>query len=248
MSTGQTNRLTNSFVRKLRHGACLTAEDEVQLVDLTHTARQVAARGDIVLEGEEARGLVLVLEGWACSYRQLENGKRQIVSLFLPGDLCQPFGILPRFLDHSLGAITPVTLAQVPLPAIQAAAQASPRIAEALWWDLLVAAAVDRERVVSLGRRSAAERLGHLLCELHLRLTLVGLADETGYDLPVTQADLADLLGLSTVHVNRSLMDLRGAGLITLKGRRLAFRDLAGLRAASFFDTTYLHLDGAKPT
>ncbi len=239
--------MASRFVRKLRHGAGITAEDEARLAGLVQGVRQVGARGDIVLEGEEARGLVLVLEGWVCNYRQLENGKRQIVSLFVPGDLCQPFGILPRFLDHSLGAITPVTLAQVPLHAIQAAAQASPRIAEALWWDLLVAAAIDRERVVSLGRRTAAERLGHLLCELHVRLTMVGLADETGYDLPVTQGDLADLLGLSTVHVNRSLQDLRGAGLITLKGRRLAFRNLQGLRAVSFFDTTHLHLDEAGP-
>ena len=205
----------------------------------------MSARGDIVLEGEEARSLILVLEGWACSYRQLENGKRQIVSVFLPGDLCQPFGVLPRFLDISLGAITPVTLAQVPLSAIRSAAQASARVEEALWWDLLVAAATDRERVVSLGRRTAGERLGHLLCELHLQLSMVGLADETGYDLPVTQTDLADLLGLSTVHVNRSLQELRTSGLISFRGRRLTVLDLDGLRTTSLFDPAYLHLDGA---
>jgi CRP-like cAMP-binding protein len=198
-----------------------------------------------VLEGDEARGLTLVLEGWACAYRRLENGKRQIISLFLPGDLSQPFGVLPSYVDLSLGALTPVTLAQVPLPAIRGAARASAHIETALWWDLLVAAAIDRERVVSLGRRTAAERLGHLLCELHLRLSLVGLADETGYDLPVTQADLADLLGLSTVHVNRSLQELRGTGLMSLKGRQLIFHDLEGLRAASLFDPAYLHLDGS---
>lgn len=245
MSISNEYGLVSRFVRKLRHGARLTPDDEGLLARLAQGARHVPARGDIVLEGDEAQSLVLVLEGWACSYRQLENGKRQIVSIFLPGDLCQPFGVLPRFLDHSLGALTPVTLAQIPLCAIRSAARASARVEEALWWDLLVAAAMDRERVVSLGRRTAAERFGHLLCELHLRLSLIGLADETGYDLPLAQADLADLLGLSTVHVSRSLQELRGTGLMSLKGRRLTFHDLEGLRTASLFDPNYLHPTGA---
>jgi CRP-like cAMP-binding protein len=241
MTTGQSSGIAGPFVRKLRHGARLTSDDEALLADLVQGVRRVHARGDIVREGDQA--LSLILEGWACNYRQLENGKRQIISLFVPGDLCQPFGILPRFLDHSFAAITPVTLAQVSLAAIRNAARASPLIEEALWWDLLVAAATNRERVVSLGRRTAAERFGHLLCELQLRLSLVGLADEAGYDLPITQADLADLLGLSVVHVNRSLRDLRRSGLMSLSGRRLAFRDLDKLRAASLFDPQYLHLD-----
>jgi len=245
MANTPANGSVSAFVRKLKHGAPLTHEDEALLAGLPQGLRRVPARGDLLLEGEEARSLILILDGWACSYRQLENGKRQILSIFLPGDLCQPFGILPRFLDHSLGALTPVTIAQVPLAAIRAAARTSPRIEEALWWDLLVASAIDRERVVSLGRRTAAERLGHLFCELHLRLSLIGLADETGYDLAITQADLADLLGLSAVHVNRSLQDLRGSGLIALRGRRLTLYDLEGLRAASLFEPGYLHLDGA---
>jgi CRP-like cAMP-binding protein len=235
--------MNDRFVRKLRHGARLMADDEALLRGLAQGVRRVEARRDIVIEGDVPRGLTLILDGWACSYRQLENGKRQIISIFLPGDLCQPFGTLPRFLDHSLSTFTPVQLATVTLPAIRKAA-ASARVAEALWWDLLVAAAIDRERVVSLGRRTAAERLGHLFCELHVRLGLVGLADETSYDLPITQTDLADVLGITPVHVNRSLQDLRGTGMISLKGRRLTIHDVEGLRAASFFDPVYLHLDG----
>jgi CRP-like cAMP-binding protein len=108
----------------------------------------------------------------------------------------------------------------------------------------MVAAAIDRERIVSLGRRTAAERLGHLLCELHLRLDMIGLANGVGYDLPITQADLADLLGLSTVHVNRSLQELRGTGLMSLKCRQLTIHDLDEFREVSHFEPAYLHLDG----
>lgn len=144
-------------------------------------------------------------------------------------------------MDHSFGALTPVIFAPIALAALRSAVQASRTIEEALWWDLLVAAAIEREHLVSLGRRSALERMGHLLCELHLRLAMVGLADGSGYDLPVTQADLADLLGLSTVHVNRLLQELRQTGPISLRGRRLTIHDLAGLREFSCFDATCLH-------
>jgi CRP-like cAMP-binding protein len=238
--------MPNPFVRKLRHGADLTEADEAILLDLAQPLRRIEARGDIVREGTEPRALVLVVEGWACRYKQLENGKRQIISFFLPGDLCEPFGILPRFMDHALGALTPVAVAHIQPGAIRNAARASRCIEEALWWDLLAAVAADQERVVSLGRRSAAERLGHLFCELQLRLAMVGLADPDGYDLPVTQVDLADLLGLSSVHVNRSLQELRATGLLSLKGRRLTIHDLKSLQEASLFDPGYLHTGGVS--
>jgi CRP-like cAMP-binding protein len=152
--------------------------------------------------------------------------------------------MLPRFIDHALGALTPVVIAPLALDLIGNAARSSPRIGEALWWDLLMASAIEREHVVSLGRRSASERMGHLFCELHLRLEMVGLLDGLGYDMPVTQADLGDLLGLSTVHVNRSLQELRRAGLISLQGRHLTIQDLDGLRELSFFDAAYLRPEG----
>ena len=187
--------------------------------------------------------LTLILEGWACRYKQLEDGRKQIISLLLPGDLCEPYGLLPRFTSHSLGALTPVVLAKVPPDVVRNAARISPRIEEALWRDMLVGIAENHERVVNLGRRSASERLGHLFCELHVRLGMVGLADETGYEMPLTQIDLGDLLGLSSVHVNRSLQGLRAMGLVSLRGRRLTIHDPEELRAASLFNAAYLHSD-----
>jgi CRP-like cAMP-binding protein len=229
------------FVKKLCHGAALIEPDKVLLANLAQPVRRVDARRDILAEGTEPRWLPLIIEGWACRYRLLENGKRQLISIYLPGDLCEPFGVLPRFLDTSLGALTPVTLATVSLAAITAAAQASPALSEALWWDLLVGSAIEREHIVSLGRRSASERLGHFFCELQLRMAMVGLADESGYEMPLTQTDLADLLGLTRVHLNVSLQDLRRLGLISLRNHRLTIHDLQGLRERSLFDASYLH-------
>src|SRR5262245_33004851 len=199
------------FIRKLRRGAHLNAEDEAILQNLAQPVRSVRPHAEIWNEDSAPRFLPLILEGWACRYKLLDNGKRQIVSLFLPGDLCGPFGVLPRFLGHSLGALTAVAFVAIEPSAIAHAAQMSPRIKEALWWDLLAGSAIEREFIVSLGRRSAAERMGHLFCELHVRLDAVGLVKDFSYDLPLTQADLGDALGLSTVHVNRSLQDLRKA-------------------------------------
>lgn len=209
--------------------------------------RSVPARVDIVPEGAPPRALVLVLEGWACSYRSIENGKRQIIAFLLPGDLPEPFGILPGFSEYAIAALTPVRFARVSSEAVQAAAKSSPPIETALWWDLLVSGTIEREHIVSLGRRSASERLGHLLCELHLRLDMVELAEGEECDMPLTQAELADALGLSHVHVNRSLQDLRARGLPTLTGRRPILHDLEALQAASLFDPDYLHAEKPKP-
>lgn len=235
--------MANPFGQKLRYGATLTEEDEQALAGLIETQHHLEAGQDVMSEGEHPRRLTLILSGWACRYKHLEDGRRQIIALFLPGDLCEPYGILPRFMDHSVGALTSLTYARVPPAAVRAAAQASPAIEEALWWDMLVAIAIQHERAVSLGRRTATERLAHLIGELDVRLRLVGLADESGFELPMTQAELGDALGLSNVHVNRTLQELRGAGLITLRSRRLIIHDQTALHAVAQFDPTYLHLD-----
>ena len=118
-----------------------------------------------------------------------------------------------------------------------------PRVTEAMWWDTLVSTSIQREWIVNLGQRDAFERVGHLLCELYLRLDGVGLTMGNSCELPLVQTDLADATGLSAVHVNRTLKELRAAGLIVLKGRMLHIPDLAALKAATMFNPNYLHLD-----
>lgn len=234
------------FLRKLRQGAFLSQQDEGILNALARPLRQVRAHRDIVREYSAERFLPLIVQGWACRYRVLENGKRQIISILVPGDLCEPFGALPQINDDPLSTITPVTFVPVKLDGLARAAQSSPAIAKALWWDLLVATRIERELIVSLGRRMAPERTGHLFCELYLRLETVGLVNDCGYEFPLTQSVLADALGLSTVHVNRSLQELRSSGLISLHNRRLTIHNFWRLQELCSFDPTYLHLAGAS--
>ncbi|AWN34475.1 Crp/Fnr family transcriptional regulator [Methylobacterium radiodurans] len=232
------------FLRKLELYTHLSAADREALESAVgEKRRRVGPREDIVREGDHTGHVNLVLEGWACRYKQLEDGRRQIVALFVPGDLCDTHIDVLREMDHAIGTLTPATYAEVSRDTLGAIAARHPRIMQALWWDTLVSASIQREWTVNLGQRSASERLGHLLCELFLRLRGVGLTEGNHCVLPTTQADLADAMGLSTVHINRTLQDLRRAGLIVLKGRNLTIPDLAALQAASLFTPNYLHFD-----
>ena len=185
--------------------------------------------------------LVHVLSGWACRYKALLNGQRQITALLLPGDICDPYVFLLQSMGHSLGTLTPVTLARVPAQAIRDLSAGGADLGDALWWQMLQVVEIQREWTVSLGRRTALQRLAHLFCEVTTRLNAVGLSDGSECELPLTQADLADALGLSAVHINRSLQELRASRLIELRNKRLTIHDRQGLMDLAMFDPSYLH-------
>jgi CRP-like cAMP-binding protein len=145
-------------------------------------------------------------------------------------------------MDHGVLTLTNCTLAQMPREAVIEITEKHPRLARALWWTTLVDEAILREWVGNIGRRTASQRIAHLFCEFLVRLQAIGLAEGGAYEFPLTQAELADATGLSTVHVNRTLQELRAAGLITLKGRLLTIRDAERLKALAGFDPGYLHL------
>ncbi|GEP06697.1 Crp/Fnr family transcriptional regulator [Methylobacterium oxalidis] len=231
------------LIRKLEQFACLAPADKRALEDAA--ARKVRLFGphqDIIGEGDEPEHVNLILEGWACRYKQLEDGRRQIISFFLPGDLCDPHVFVLREMDHSIGTITPVRLAEIHRDQILHVTEEHPRITQALWWEMLVTAAIQREWTVNLGQRTGRERIGHLLCELFIRLRGVGLTEGDSCLLPVTQVDLGDATGLSNVHVNRVLQELRASGLIVLRGKRLTIPDLEALQRVALFNLNYLHL------
>jgi len=235
--------MTTVLTRKLRCGALLTEEDAALLDRLASPVLTADAHQDIQVEGEPARSLCVILSGWACRYKQLDDGRRQIIGLLLPGDLGAPFGVLPRIMDHSIGALTPLRFARLCPNEIRAVSAEQPRIEAALWWDLLVQGAIQQELAVSLGRRQANERLAHFLCEMQVRLDRVGLADGASFELPLTQVQIADALGLTPVHVNRTLRDLRAADLIAWRRGQVTILQPSALLALAFFDSTYLHLD-----
>ncbi|WP_336487619.1 Crp/Fnr family transcriptional regulator [Methylobacterium nigriterrae] len=236
--------MENPLIRRLECFVRLSHDDKRLLATAaSQRVRRLGPREDIVVEGDPPRDVSLVLDGWACRYKTLADGRRQIIAFFLPGDTCDPHAFAVREMDHSLATLTPVTIAEIARDTLQDIVDASPRLARALIWTMLVTAAVQREWTVSLGQRTAVERLGHLLCELFLRLRAVGLTDGPSCELPLTQVDLGEATGLSNVHVNRVLQELRGSGLISLKGRVLTIHDLQRLQAVALFNAAYLHLD-----
>ncbi|GLS43169.1 Crp/Fnr family transcriptional regulator [Methylobacterium brachythecii] len=236
--------MDNPLVRKLQRFARLSTGDKQALNEAARlNVRRIGPREDIIREGESPDQVNLILSGWACRYKQLEDGRRQIIAFFLPGDLCDTHVFVMREMDHSIGTLSAVTVAEIGRDTLTAITEQHPRVTQALWWEMLVATAVQREWTVNIGQRTATERLGHLFCELFLRMRAVDLTDGTSCELPITQVDLADALGLSNVHVNRVLQELRANGLVTLRGRLLTIPDLPALKAASLFNPNYLHLD-----
>ena len=233
-----------SLIRKLEQFVRLSPTDHAILTRAsTERVRHLPARVDIVREGDKPKDVHLILSGWAYRYKTLEDGRRQVVALFLPGDICDVNIFILRELDHSIGTVTPVSVADLSREFFDSVAAGHPRIVTAFWWETLVNAAIQREWTLNLGQRTAAERMAHLLCEVFLRLQLAGLTHGDSCDFPLTQADLADATGLSKVHVNRTLQELRAANLIVLKGKTLVVPELGRLMQAGLFNPNYLHMD-----
>jgi CRP-like cAMP-binding protein len=231
------------LVTKLEAYTRFSSEERSALAQLSRNSRYVDPRRDLISEGDKPHYVHLVLEGWACRYRQLPDGKRQIIALFIPGDLCAVNIYILRAIDHSIGAITRLKVAMITPEAMNALTAERPRITQALWWHELVAAAVQREWTLNLGQRSAYERLAHLLIELYMRLNSVGRSRHGRCDFPLTQNDLADATGLTSVHVNRTLQELRRDGLIELERKQLQILDMPQMIAVATFNPNYLHLD-----
>ncbi|MCW6509097.1 Crp/Fnr family transcriptional regulator [Hyphomicrobiales bacterium BP6-180914] len=239
----QGRRLANPLARKFLNFRQLSRTDEEALDNALERVQRIGSREDIVQQGDAPRFVHVILEGWACHYKHLQDGRRQITSLLLPGDLCDPPMFLLKTAGQSLGTLTAVTLARIPAETMQAITTQSATLQECFWWDMLVRSEIQREWTVSLGRRTATERLAHLFCEISLRLKSAGMTNGVDCEFPVTQADLGDAMGLSTVHVNRSLQELRGGGLVGLRGKRLRIYNEESLRALANFEPSYLHMN-----
>lgn len=240
--------MTNEDVLAIRLGnyTKLSEEESHALRMLARDrVRRVGARVDLVREGERPRSVFLILSGWAYRYKTMEDGRRQIVSFLLPGDLCDLNNFVLAEMDHTISALTALQLVELPHERVAQICEEFPRIGRALWWHMLSSISMQRQWTVSLSR-SALERIGHLFCELFLRLQTVGLTRGNMCDLPPTQTELAEATGLTPVHVNRTLQEMRAEGLIVLKDRILEIPDLARLQHAVLFTPNYLHLGQAE--
>jgi CRP-like cAMP-binding protein len=218
------------------------AEEEVLRASIARTAELGPGR-PLVRPHVTLSESILLFEGLVCRYRDLASGERQIMELHVAGDFVDLHGFLLKQLDHTVGTLTPVRYAAVPHEALRRITETQPHLARLLWLSTLIDAAIHREQIVSVGRRTALSRIAHLLCELNVRLKTVGLADSEGYALPLTQAEVADATGLTSVHVNRMLRKLRNDELLTFRNGRVTIHDWEGLQRVAEFDPTYLHLE-----
>jgi len=232
----------NPLLRKLSSIADLSEQEKQAILDLPVSIKVLEADTDIVRDGDGSSDCCIILGGLACRYKILPDGKRQIMGFYIPGDMPDLQSLFLPVMDHSIGTLVRSSIALVPHQSLRNMLRCYPNLNDIFWRDTLIDAAMFREWMIGLGRRSAYQRIAHVLCELQVRLNAVGLAQENGCELPITQNEFADALGLSTVHVNRVLQDLRRDGLIVLRGNMLEIPDWRALQAAGEFDPTYLHL------
>jgi CRP-like cAMP-binding protein len=234
-------------VAKLSQFALLSNDDVSALEAMCQREERFRAGTNIVVEGETPRSAFVVMRGMAWRYRLLSDGRRQILTILIPGDFFDLHGFLLKAMDHSVATIGPTRIAAITRETVREIVLNHPRIGAALWWSAMQEQAMLRERIVALGRRSARGRLAYFLCELVWRQRAVGMAEDHTIRLPFTQTDLADTLGLTSVHTNRVLQGFRRDGLIMLERQRLILRDIERLQAISGLTPDYLKLSSTPP-
>ncbi|GGD28766.1 Crp/Fnr family transcriptional regulator [Aureimonas glaciei] len=238
--------MANPFIRKLDGFEKIHDEDRDWLISMTRNVVEVEANRDLIREGDNPEIVHLVLEGLAVRYKSTLEGRRHIFAYMIPGDFCDLHVALLRRMDHSIATVTPCRVVKLPPAVIIEMTERRPSLARALWMCSLVDEATLREWLVNIGQRSASQRIAHLFCELHVRMKAVGLTTDGGFELPLTQEEIADTMGLSNVHVNRSLKELRYANLVTLKNEMIAIPNVDVLKRYSSFDPSYLHIERTR--
>ncbi|HEY0148088.1 MAG TPA: Crp/Fnr family transcriptional regulator [Allosphingosinicella sp.] len=230
-------------VEKLRIRDAIGAEEEAVLRDAVVEVRELPAGKVVVRAGELLNHSTVLFDGLSCRYKDLVDGQRQIMEFHVPGDFLDLHSFLLKQLDHNVGSMSPVRIGIVPHDRLRAISEGYPHLTRMLWFSTLLDSAVHREKILSIGRRDALSRIAHLLCELYVRLETVGLAKDYRYTLALTQSDLADASGLTSVHVNRMLKTLREEDLLTFRGSEVVIHDWEALTRRAEWDAGYLHLD-----
>jgi CRP-like cAMP-binding protein len=220
----------------------LKDKDRAAIAALPLRTRTVIEKRDILREGAKPNEACLILSGLAARYKVVVGGRRQILSLHLPGDMPDLQALYVPALDHSLVALTPVRVGYIPHESLRNLMRLNAAVADALMRQMVIEAAIYREWIASIGRRTALERTAHLICETFMRMNAIGLAEQATFDFALTQVEIADATGLSSVHVNRTLKELRRLGLIETSGKVHALSDWEKIQETADFDPAYLQL------
>lgn len=234
-------------LKKLRRRTEISLEEERAIRLAVAETRRIPADEMLVRSGEELHSSTVLLDGWLARSKDLPGGERQMTELHVAGDFADLHGFTLKRLDHDVIALSDCVVGVVPHERLQDITERFPRLARAYWFSTNVHAAINRELALSLGQRSAISRMAHLFCELYMRLDAVGRARSDGYEFPLTQRELSECLGLTVVHANRTLQELRRRGLVTLENRQLRICDRRGLQGLAEFDSAYLYLDRVTP-
>ena len=235
------NEALAGLIRKLERLTNLDDDDRRLLMALPHSREKVDAGTFLVREGRDASRCCLLVEGFACRHKTTSDGGRQIVSFHMRGDILDIQHLLLSLADHNVEAITEAGVDWIQADALKKLAWERPRIGEALWRDTLIDASIFREWVLNVGRRDAKSRIAHMLCEFVARAQAVGLGSPDYFVLPMTQEQIADATGLTTVHVNRMLRVLHEEGVIARNKREVQILDWERMREAADFHARYLH-------
>ena len=230
-------------MRKLETHSAFSEDDRRAVLELPCTRKTLEPHAYTTREGLKPDGCAILLSGFAYRHKLTSDGARQIVALHIPGE---PLDFQHLFLDetdHNVQMLTRGEVAIVPREPLQALARSRSAVGHAILVTILVEASIYREWVLNVGRRDARGRLSHLLCEFAVRLEKQGLAHEYGYELPMTQEQLGDAIGLTPVHVNRTIKSLEADGLIARNGRVISFPDWKRMQEVADFNRRYLHLD-----
>jgi len=235
--------MITAHLKKLRLRATISAEEEKIIRGLVAETREFPADRTIVRTGEKLNQSLLLLDGWLVRSKDLPGGERQLLEIHVAGDFADLHGYTLKRLDHDVMSVTDCVIGLVPHDRLRELTEKHPHLTRVYWLSTNLDAAIAREMAMSLGQRSAISRMAHLFCELHIRLGIVGKTNGQSFEFPLTQRELSECLGLTVVHVNRTLQELRRRRVIEAGNRQITIIDPKALEALAEFDPGYLQLE-----
>jgi CRP-like cAMP-binding protein len=235
--------MIETLLEKLRKRDTISAEEELVLRETITEVEEIPARRTVVRRGEPLSRSILLLDGLMCRYKDLREGNRQITALHVPGDFLDLHGFTLKSLDHDVMALSTCRVGYARHDRLTEVTERYPHLTRLLWFSTNLDAAIHREWELSLGQRSGAARAAHLFCEIHTRLAIVGRVQDHGFALPMNQTELSECIGLTVVHTNRVLRELRERGMVEFVRGQVVIRNMAALKTFAEFDPGYLYLE-----
>ena len=235
--------MISAHLKKMRIRSPISAEEEQVIRGLISETREVPADRYVIRGGEQLNSSLLLLDGWLARCKDQRSGERQMLEIHVPGDFADLHSFTLKRLDHDVVSLTKCVVGVVPHERLKIVTERYPHLTRVYWLSTNIDASISREMTFSLGQRPAIARIAHLFCELHARLSIIDRTSGETFEFPLTQRELAECLGLTVVHVNRMLQELRQKGVVEAENRQVTILDRPALEAIAEFDPTYLQIE-----